>query len=271
MAPAAQRPHQRRMLALTVQANEQVSPHFQRVSLGGGDVQYLEQSGFDQSGRLFFADPGNDDVVLPTSERWMLQHTLTSGRRRPRVRTYSIARYHPGQPAFDLEICLHEQDGPAAPGTAWALAAQPGDQVAVLDEGYSYQPAAGTEWQLLIGDESALPAILAILADSTDALPTEVFLEVPTDEDIRHDVSTSAQTTIHWLPRSNSAETTVKPGSLALQASKNARLPQGPFYTWAAGEAALVTGIRRHLVGERGVDRSAISFRGYWRHGRAAL
>ncbi|MFE5163024.1 siderophore-interacting protein [Streptomyces sp. NPDC056697] len=73
MAPAAQRPHQWRMLALTVQANEQVSPHFQRVSLGGGDVQYLEQSGFDQSGRLFFADPGNDDVVLPTSERWMLQ------------------------------------------------------------------------------------------------------------------------------------------------------------------------------------------------------
>ncbi|MGW2684590.1 siderophore-interacting protein [Streptomyces sp. NPDC001414] len=83
------------MLALTVQAAERVSAHFQRITLGGDDARHLEQCGFDQSGRLFFADPGDDDVVLPTSERWMLQRAMQSGRQRPRVRTYSIRRFRP--------------------------------------------------------------------------------------------------------------------------------------------------------------------------------
>lgn len=38
------------MLSLTVQASEQISPHVMSISLGGDDVQYLEQSGYDQSG-----------------------------------------------------------------------------------------------------------------------------------------------------------------------------------------------------------------------------
>lgn len=271
MAPALQRPRHRRMLTLTVRAGERVSPHFRSITLGGDDVRHLERYGYDQSGRLFFADPGNDDVVLPTSERWMLQRTLLSGRRRPRVRSYSIRRFRPEISAFDIEISLHERDGPNAPGTAWALAAEPGDQVAFLDEGYSYRPTAGAEWQLLVGDESALPAILAILEDCADALPAEVFLEVPADDDIRRDVSAPPGTTIHWLPRSVDADSSTRPGSLALRAVRNARLPEGSFYTWVAGEAALAAGVRRYLVGERGVPRSDITFRGYWRHGRAAL
>ncbi|WP_229919976.1 siderophore-interacting protein, partial [Streptomyces minutiscleroticus] len=104
MAPAAQRARRRRMLLLTIQASERVSPHFQCITLGGKDVRHLEQHGFDQSGRLFFADPGNPDVVLPTRERWMLQRTLQSGRQRSRVRTYSIRRFRPQDSAFDLEI-----------------------------------------------------------------------------------------------------------------------------------------------------------------------
>ncbi|MFC7388129.1 SIP domain-containing protein, partial [Sphaerisporangium rhizosphaerae] len=43
---------------------------------------------------------------------------------------------------------------------------------------------------------------------------------------------------------------------------------QGGFYAWLAGEAGVVTGLRRHLVGELGVDRRTVAFMGYWRHGR---
>ncbi|WP_327370391.1 siderophore-interacting protein [Streptomyces sp. NBC_01217] len=271
MAGGTRRPRHRRILTLAVQACERLSPHFISITLGGDDVQHLEQSGYDQAGRLFFADPGNDDVVLPGNERWMLQHTLQSAGRRPRVRTYSIRRHAPESSAFDIEISLHEQDpaeGPVAPGTAWALAAEPGDKVAFLDEGYSYAPTPGATWQLLVGDESALPTALAILERSADTLPAEVFLEVPSAEDIRREVTAPPGTTIHWLPRGNPS---TRPGTLALRAVKDARLPPGPFYTWTAGESSLATGIRRHLVGERHVPKSDISFRGYWRHGRASL
>ncbi|GAA0999407.1 siderophore-interacting protein [Acrocarpospora macrocephala] len=259
------------MLTLTVQGRERISPHFMSITLGGDDFQHLEQSGYDQAGRLFFADPGQDEVVLPSSEKWMLQYTLQPAKRRPRVRSYSIRRLRPEISAFDIEVAIHEEqasDGPAAPGTAWALAAEPGDKVGFLDEGYCYVPTPGAAWQLLVGDESALPAILAILERSTDALPAEAFLEVPTSEDVRREVIAPAATRIHWLPRN---EPSMRPGTLALQAVKDAQLPPGPFYTWTAGESSLPTGIRRHLVSERNVARSDIAFRGYWKYGRASL
>ncbi len=51
------------------------------------------------------------------------------------------------------------------------------------------------------------------------------------------------------------------------------RMPRavGGFYAWLAGEAGAVVGLRRHLVGERGIDRRAVAFMGYWRRGRAQV
>jgi NADPH-dependent ferric siderophore reductase len=43
--------------------------------------------------------------------------------------------------------------------------------------------------------------------------------------------------------------------------------PSG-LYAWLAGEAGVVKGLRRHLVQEAGLDRSAVAFMGYWRQGR---
>ncbi|MER6153416.1 siderophore-interacting protein [Streptomyces hirsutus] len=272
MTPRIKRPSERRMLSLTVRASKQTSRHFMTVTLGGDDVRHLRQTGFDQAGRLFFADPAEDgDVFLPSSERWVLQLTLQGGKRRPRVRTYTIRRFRPQESAFDIEVSLHEIDASgraSAPGTRWALAATPGTKVAFLDEGHSYAPPGGTAWQLLAGDESALPAILAILERSAAGLPAEVFLEVPASEDIRPDVTMPPGSVIHWLPRTDPS---VKPGALALDAVKRAQLPDGRFYAWTAGESSMATGIRRHLVAERHVLKADISFRGYFSHGRASL
>ena len=264
MAARHRRPHHRRMLTLTVNGRERISPHFMSITLAGDDFQQLEQSGYDQAGRLFFGLPGQEDVVLPSSEKWMLQYSLQPAKRRPRVRSYSIRRFRPEMSAFDIEVAVHESpDGPAAPGTAWALAAEPGDKVAFLDEGHSYVPTAGAAWQLLAGDESALPAILAILERTAEALPAEVFLEVPTSADIRPEFAA-----VHWLPRNDAA---LKPGTLALQAVKDSQLRPGPCYAWIAGESSLSTGLRRHLVNERDVPTSNVAFHGYWKQGRASL
>ncbi|MFE9687725.1 siderophore-interacting protein [Streptomyces sp. NPDC006285] len=287
MASRIQRPRKRRMLSLTVQGSEQPSPHFMTVTLGGEDVQHLERSGFDQAGRLFFADPDAAEVFLPSSERWILQLTLQGGKQRPRVRTYSIRRFRPEASAFDIEVSLHAVDSPgaaapgtrwaraakpgtiaAAPGTRWARAAKPGTRVAFLDEGHSYAPVPGAAWQLLVGDESALPAILAILEQSGASLPAEVFLEVPSPDDVRSDIKAPPGSTVHWLPRTDAG---AKPGALALDAVRQARLPEGRFCTFTAGESSLATGVRRHLVSERGVAKSDIAFRGYFSHGRASL
>jgi NADPH-dependent ferric siderophore reductase len=39
------------------------------------------------------------------------------------------------------------------------------------------------------------------------------------------------------------------------------------LYAWIAGESAMVTALRRHLVRDLGVDRRQVAFMGYWRVG----
>jgi NADPH-dependent ferric siderophore reductase len=52
-----------------------------------------------------------------------------------------------------------------------------------------------------------------------------------------------------------------------VEAIRAAALPAGVPYAWIAGEAGAVRALRRHLVGERGFDRRAVTFTGYWRRG----
>ncbi|MFD1534362.1 SIP domain-containing protein [Pseudonocardia aurantiaca] len=58
------------------------------------------------------------------------------------------------------------------------------------------------------------------------------------------------------------------PGSDRLVSTvRIARLPVDTTYAWVAGESATVRAVRRHLLGERGLDRRHVTFSGYWRRG----
>jgi NADPH-dependent ferric siderophore reductase len=41
------------------------------------------------------------------------------------------------------------------------------------------------------------------------------------------------------------------------------------LYAWIAGESKVVTGLRRTLVADLGLDRRQVAFMGYWRRGVA--
>ncbi|RSD11465.1 siderophore-interacting protein [Amycolatopsis eburnea] len=263
MIPKVRRPKTRRMLTLEVRANTAPSPSFRTITLGGPDLEDLEPAGDDQAVRLFFPRAGQERLRMPTldNEGWMAEVLMLPKSRRPWVRNYTIRRSRPGE--IDLEFALHDGDAPAA---SWARQARPGDPAGVFDLGVSYLPPPGVPWQLLAGDESAVPAILAILDHAPAGLVAEVFLEVPSAADVR-EVEAPAGVRVHWLPRARAGD---RPGELALAALVGADLPPGPAYAWVAGEAALATGARRHLVRERGWAKGDIAFLGYWRHGRAA-
>ncbi|MFC7304319.1 siderophore-interacting protein [Streptomyces monticola] len=253
------------MITLEVRATTPLSPHFTRITLGGPDLALLEHSGNDQGVRLFFPREGQETLRMPSvsNNAWMAELLLLPKSRRPWVRNYTVRRLRPQQCELDIEFALH---GAAGPASAWAARAKPGDPAGIFDLGTMYLPPPHATWQLLVGEESAVPAILSILDDAPDSLVAEVFLEVPETADIREDVNCPEGVRIHWLARDGDGSV---PGTRALAAVKAADLPTGrPFYTWAAGEAALPTGIRRHLVREHQVPKSDIAFIGYWRHGR---
>ncbi|HEX3785610.1 MAG TPA: siderophore-interacting protein [Pseudonocardiaceae bacterium] len=114
---------------------------------------------------------------------------------------------------------------------------------------------------LLTADETALPAVESILAWLPAGLSARVWIEVASAQDIRG-LPTRADARITWLVREGRPS-----GALTLGAIARAELPAGTPYAWIAGEAGEVRELRRHLVGERGVDRGAVTFTGYWRRG----
>lgn len=160
---------------------------------------------------------------------------------------------------------------------------------------------------VLAGDETAVPAICSILESLPETYHGEAYLEVPTSEDVLEVVSRSS-VRIHWLPRDGAPMGTVlspavhewgsrrstifaarratwEPGATSVGALTGApqelpeveedsvlwetSAPEGfREYAWLAGEAGVITGLRRHLVKDVGLSRKQVSFMGYWRHGR---
>jgi NADPH-dependent ferric siderophore reductase len=111
---------------------------------------------------------------------------------------------------------------------------------------------------LLTADETALPAVAGILTWLPAGTRARVWGEVPDPGDIRM-LPTKADAEITWLIREKA--------SPVVAAVRAAELPAGVPYAWIAGEAGAVRALRHHLVGERGFDRRAVKFTGYWRVG----
>lgn len=267
------KPEDRHITRARVLGSKQVSPNFIRVTIGGEELRSFTPMGFDQWFRMFIPQEGQTTLRVPsaTSNLWYAQYLAMSKSTRPVVRNYTVrgfraaehAVYGEDVPELDIDLVSH---GDAGPASAWARSAAPGDELALLDEGLIYNPTPEAQWQLLVGDESALPAIMGILGSAPADLRAEVFVEIPHAEDAQQ-VDTPAGVNLHWLVRPDPHQ---RPGALALETVRQAELPAGPSYTFVAGESDLSTGLRRHLVNDRKVPKSDIAFTGYWKHGKSA-
>ncbi|SFK29444.1 NADPH-dependent ferric siderophore reductase, contains FAD-binding and SIP domains [Amycolatopsis sacchari] len=263
LLPKRQTPETRSLVRAHVLHVERTSEHFATVTLGGPGLAAFEPLGGDQCFRLFFRREGQDALRLPTAagNGWIVQTLLMRAEVRPWVRNYTVRSFRREPLELDVEFALHADGGP---GGAFPLRARPGEEVGLFDEGRTYLPPEGARRQLLVADETAVPAALAILETAPADLAATVLLEVPAKDDV-HDVSAPSGVDITWLPRDGTA----RPGQLALEALTANAFPQ-PDYAWIAGESALATGARRYLHREREVPKSAIAFFGYWRLGRSA-
>lgn len=268
---------------LTVLGSDRLSPSFIRVTLGGESLSNFRFMGYDHWFRLFLPQPGQDEPRIPsaTSMLWYAQYLAFSKDTKPVVRNYTISQYRaPGQgkhgdgAELDVDFVVHgsgagetSHSGEASgPASTWALRAAPGDRVAILDEGRIYSFERQSTWQLLVGDESAAPAVLGIVRSAPEDARVKAFIEVPTEADIQKQ-DTHAGVEIEWIVR---PDPLAKPGEAALAAVQKAELPDGDPFVYVAGEQALAAGLRKYLVNERSVPKSQICFTGYWKFGKAA-
>ncbi|HEY9367275.1 siderophore-interacting protein [Streptomyces sp.] len=264
--------------SLQVDRTRRLGPSLVRVTFTGGASQAegpggeglknFASGGRDQSLSLFLPHPGQDAPVLPPLDDPDMYAILGAWRAMPDderavMRSYTVReqRTEP-TPEVDIDFAIHEDGGPAC---RWAHSAKPGDRVVVLgpavvqNTGVRFQFPEDADSVLIWADETALPAASAILEWLPAETRARVFLEVPYSGD-RMELATQADATVTWLVREEGAPT-------ALDAVRAAELPGESPYVWIAGESGAVKALRRHFVGERGLDRRRVTFVGYWRKG----
>jgi NADPH-dependent ferric siderophore reductase len=229
-----------------------ITPHMARITLGG--LADFPGAGLDHRVKVFFPLPGEERPVYPTGddwwERWQVEPV------RAVFRTYTIRRHRPDLGEVDIDFVLH---GDGGPGSRWALGARPGDQVGLWGPRAEYAPPPGADWVLLAGDETALPAIGALIEAFPPDTVARVFVEVASAEE-RQPFDLPDDVRLTWLCRDA--------GQSLVAAVRQERFPAGRPYAWVAAESQVVKQVRRHLVNDRGIDRGDIYFSGYWRRGR---
>ena len=287
-----------RLFAADVRAVRRLSPSFVRITLTGPDLDRFADNGYDQRIKLAFPLPGHGLAPLPTGAEWYQRWRELPAELRNPIRTYTVRAVRPDVREVDIDFAVHGDEGPAS---RWAMTAAPGDPLAVLgpDAGYpgdhggvEFRPPASAGCLLLAGDETAAPAIAAILERLPADARGEALLEVPYQTDALP-LAAPAGVTVTWLGRNGGAPgcrlvpaVAAAAGRLLPAGAPETELPDvdvdadvlwevpeagtaGPLYAWLAGEAGVIRTLRRHLVADRGMDRHAVAFMGYWRIGRA--
>ncbi|MFS2100768.1 siderophore-interacting protein [Variovorax sp. Varisp85] len=249
--------HDLRFRRLTVKTARRVTPHLIRITLAGDDLAGFTSPGFDDHAKIFFPD-ATGKLTLPTvgpeGPIW------PEGR--PTMRDYTPRRHDATAGTLEIDFALHE----AGPATQWAEQARPGDVVGVGGPRGSFIVPTEFDWHLLIGDDTALPAISRRLAELPAGARAVVLAEVDSEAD-EIPFDTKAELTLRWVHR-RGTEPGLSP--VLLNALKAMQLPAGDFHAWVGCESAIAKALRAHLVGERGANPKWTRASGYWRRGAIA-
>lgn len=286
---------------------ERLAPHFARITFTCPEFVDFGTSGLDQRLKLVFpaadgvvCDIGQHDPASIAAGEWYTRWRALPAEERTPFRTYTVRRIDPASCILEIDFVLHHDPGPAG---AWAEAARPGDEIVIVgpdqradgsDGGIDWHPGTARR-VLLVGDETATPAISGILESLGAEVRADAFIEVPTVDDI---LPLSVAADVHWVVRAEAAhgEKLIEAVSEWAEAHAHGVLaraaaprPQeleeidvdtqllwespedaeGEFYAWIAGESQTVKTLRRLLVQQHGVDRKRVAFMGYWRAGVA--
>jgi len=272
------KPQSQDLVHLTVLRTERLSPHWMRITLGGGEIDCFTHMGYDQWFRIFLPLGGDEGLErLPAKAHKLLgylKYLRIPDGVRPVMRNYSVRAFRAavdGRGAeLDVDFVLHGSaaDGTAGPASRWAETCEPGESVVIIDEGLAFNPERGTDRVLLVGDETGLPAIASICATLPADATGVAIIEVPSAEDAL-EFGKPAGIDLRWIVR-NAADKPGEPALSTLTGLTAAELPASPFHAYIVGEQSLPTGARRHLVNDRGLDKHLVSFCGYWRVGAAS-
>jgi NADPH-dependent ferric siderophore reductase len=250
-----------RARTLQVLRTTELSPSMRRITLGGAELSGFPDGHAGPNVKVFVPRPDQQRPVLPELDHDTGRYRWPEPHERPTMRTYSVRRYDEGSAELDVDFVLHGKHGVAS---AWARQARPGDFLGVLGPGG--KTCRSADWYLLAGDETALPAISALLERLPATARGQAFIEVAAAAE-QQDIACPPGIRLTWLHRDG-----LPPGGAGLlsDAVRATELPHDQDVSaWVSGESAMVRDIRRHLRHDRGLDPNSVLAIGYWKRGMA--
>ncbi|SFK13297.1 siderophore-interacting protein [Celeribacter neptunius] len=228
--------HELKFRELTVARTERLTPHMIRLTLTGEDLADFASGSFDDHMKVFV--PGTDD---------------------PAKRDYTPRRFDTEARELIVDFADHG-DGPAA---SWARGATAGSTVQIGGPRGSRVIEGEIGHWVLIGDETALPAMGRKLEELPAGVKVTMIAAVPGPED-EQQIDSAADVTTRWLHRPLDQATDAR---FFLDALPQIDLTPDTF-VWIATEAGIAKQLRAAVL-EMGHPLPWLKAAGYWIDGEA--
>jgi NADPH-dependent ferric siderophore reductase len=217
-----------------------LSPTMRRIEFTSPDLHDFESASPDDHVKLFVPDARSPQGTC--------------------ARDYTPRAFDAARGTLIIDFALHD----AGPATAWALSAKVDDRLLIGGPRGSAVVADDFDYYVLIGDETALPAIGRRVETLRAKVPVTMLAVVDGPEDVQHFV-TAADWRPHWVYRSGAGK---DDATLLREAAAKLAAPNGEGYVWIAAEARTARDLRDYWLLERRHPKAWLKAAGYWVAGK---
>jgi NADPH-dependent ferric siderophore reductase len=232
--------HELRRRRLTVARVERLPPAMVRIVLQGAELEGFASLGFDDHVKLFFPEPAAAGGLA--------------------MRDFTPRRYDAAAGELWVDFFLHE-GGPAA---SWAAQATVGQVLEVGGpKGSSVLALDGIDGHVMVGDETALPAIGRRVDELSPGTRTLVVIESDANA-VRPVFPSRPGLDVLWVSRGPQNDL---PARRIIETLGGVGLPPGRCFFWVALESQAARAVRKYLCEERGINGKWVKAAGYWQRG----
>ncbi|MBU1273606.1 MAG: siderophore-interacting protein [Alphaproteobacteria bacterium] len=247
--------HELKFRTLTVASVQDLTPTYRRIVLEGADLEGFVSLGFDDHVKIFPVAEGQAPV-MPT----LGPEGPVFPAPRPVARDYTPRAYDAAARRLTLDFIT----GHGGPATEWAMAAKVGSVLGVGGPRGSFIVPTAFADHVLIGDETALPAIARRLEELPARVRAHVVVEVA-DLDSTWTFDSAAEVAVTWAVRDGAPRGGTETLLAALDTALTGVSPKDA-YVWIAAESAVAKALRTKTLG-LGFSPKAMKAAGYWRLG----
>ena len=231
--------HDLKRRLLQVVRVERLTPAMLRIAFTGDALADFVSAGADDHVKIFIPTSGGEVVS----------------------RDYTPRAFDAAARSLVIDFAVHD----AGPATLWALNARPGDQLEIGGPRGSMVIDPDIGWWLLIGDETALPAIGRRIEELPAGARVISLVAVPGKSDEQTFVTAASHQAL-WVHRPLDQADDPEP---VLRSLAPLELPAGDGFVWIAAEARVARAARQFLVEQRGHPLPWLKASGYWVRGVA--